>query len=137
MAKDFDAMEDSNRSSNPDIHSVADPARRVWVRGGVVALAAGTLVPWLTGCAAAGGPTGATRTSGPLLGFKGIAPGQGDAFVVPDGYVATPMAAWGEPIGAAAGMPAWREDASGSAAVDNRNRKFTRPGRPSSNSNRR
>ena len=29
MAKDFAAMEDSNRSANPSIHEVSDPARRV------------------------------------------------------------------------------------------------------------
>ena len=36
MAKDFDAMEDSNRSSNPSIHEVSDPARRVGVQGGLI-----------------------------------------------------------------------------------------------------
>jgi len=116
MAKDFETMEDSNRSSNPDIHSVADAGRRVFVHGGVAALAAGALAPWLAACTGLAGPGGAAKGSGPLLGFKGIAPGFGDAFVVPEGYVATPMAAWGEPIGAAAGMPAWREDATSSAA---------------------
>jgi len=29
MAKDFDSMEDSNRSPNPSIHEVSDPSRRV------------------------------------------------------------------------------------------------------------
>ncbi len=29
MAKDFERMEDSNRSTNPSIHEVSDPARRV------------------------------------------------------------------------------------------------------------
>ena len=33
MAKDFSTMEDSNRSSNPDIHSVSDPARRIVLAG--------------------------------------------------------------------------------------------------------
>ena len=33
MPKDFNDMEDSNRSSNPSIHEVSDPARRMWVRG--------------------------------------------------------------------------------------------------------
>jgi hypothetical protein len=30
MAKNFDTMEDSNRSANADIHTVSDPARRLW-----------------------------------------------------------------------------------------------------------
>src|SRR5215217_4550079 len=114
MAKDFDSMEDSNRSSNPDIHSISDPARRVVIRGGLAALAAGTLAPLLAGCA--GGAPAAARIGGPLLGFKGIPTGQGDALVVPDGYVATALAAWGEPIGVPGNSPAWREDASNSAA---------------------
>ena len=49
MAKDFSTMEDSNRSSNPDIHSVSDPARRVWLQGGLGALAAGVFGPLLPG----------------------------------------------------------------------------------------
>ena len=40
MAKDFDTMEDSNRSSNPSIHDVCDPKRRVVLQGGVGALVA-------------------------------------------------------------------------------------------------
>ena len=35
MAKDFAAMEDSNRSANPSIHDVSDPARRLVLRGGL------------------------------------------------------------------------------------------------------
>ncbi len=37
MAKDFSQMEDSNRSSNPSIHDVSDPARRMVLRGGAAA----------------------------------------------------------------------------------------------------
>lgn len=39
MAKDFDSMEDSNRSANASIHEVSDPARRVLLLGGIGALA--------------------------------------------------------------------------------------------------
>src|SRR5512147_1797043 len=109
MAKDFDAMEDSNRSRNPSIHEVSDPARRLWVGGGLAALAGGVLAPWLAGCAS--GPA----SGGPLLGFKGIPASQADAVVVPEGYVAEVIAPWGEPVGVAGAMPAWREDASNSA----------------------
>ena len=109
MAKDFDAMEDSNRSPNPSIHSVSDPARRVWVRGGIAALASAAMPPLFAGCAS-------PVTSGPLLGFKGVPPSTADTVVVPEGYVATVIAAWGEPVGVAGRMPAWREDATQGAA---------------------
>ena len=109
MAKDFDTMEDSNRSSNPDIHSVSDPARRVWVKGGIAALAGGALAPLFAGCASTAG-------SGPLLGFKSIPTSTADTVVVPEGYVATTIAAWGEPVGVPDNMPAWREDVLLSAA---------------------
>ncbi len=109
MAKDFDTMEDSNCSSNADIHSVSDPARRVWLQGGLAALAGSALAPLFAGCATTAG-------AGPLLGFKAIPVSTADTIVVPEGYVATAIAAWGEPIGVAGNMPAWREDASASAA---------------------
>ena len=32
MAKDFQWMEDSNRSANPSNHEISDPARRVLLR---------------------------------------------------------------------------------------------------------
>ncbi|MFN5809902.1 MAG: PhoX family phosphatase, partial [Burkholderiales bacterium] len=36
MAKDFNSVEDSNRSANTDIHQVSDPAKRIslqWLAG--------------------------------------------------------------------------------------------------------
>ncbi len=109
MAKDFDTMELSNPSANPSIHDVSDPARRRWVQGGVAALATGVLGPLLPGCATS--PFG-----GPLLAFKAIPTASNDTLVVPDGYVATAIAAWGEAVGVAGNMPAWRGDGSNSAA---------------------
>ena len=110
MAKDFDAMEDNNRSTNPSIHEVSDPARRVWVKAGAAGLASAALVPLFAGCAAI------SRSVGPLLGFKAVPPSTADGITVPEGYIAAVIAAWGEPIGAPGNMPAWREDASSSAA---------------------
>ena len=112
MAKDFSAMEDSNRSANPSIHSVSDPARRIWVQGGLAALAGGVLAPLFSGCASGASGAGA----GPLLGFKAIPTATSDAVVVPPGYVAEPLAPWGEPVGVPGNMPAWRTDAGNSAA---------------------
>ena len=119
MAKDYSTMEDSNRSSNPDIHALSDPARRVFVRGGMAAAVTGLFAPLLPGCAAnpSSNPSNPSSAAGaPLLGFKGVPVSTADAVVVPEGYVAVPIAAWGEPIGVAGNMPAWREDASNSAA---------------------
>src|SRR6185503_17293518 len=110
MAKDFDTMEDSNPSSNPSIHDVSDHRRRVVLRGGVGALVAGVMAPWLSSCATT------PASSGPLIGFKGIAADATDVVRVPDGYVARAFAPWGEPIGVAGNMPDWRDDASNSAA---------------------
>ena len=109
MAKDFETMELSNASLNPSIHDVSDPARRLWVQGGLAALAAGVLGPLLPGCASVGG-------GGPLLGFKAVPAASNDTLVVPEGYVTGAIAAWGEPIGVAGNMPAWRGDGSDSAA---------------------
>jgi uncharacterized protein len=109
MAKEFDTMEDSNRSANADIHAVSDPARRLWLQGGLGALAAGALAPLLAGCASLAG-------DGPLLGFKSVPVTDQDTMVVPEGYEAIAIAAWGEPVGVSGNMPAWRMDAGNSAA---------------------
>src|SRR5688572_5972584 len=110
MSKDFDTMEDSNRSANPSIHEVSDPARRVVLRGGLAALASSVLPGVLAGCAAS-----APAVSGPLFSFKGIPAASNDAIVVPEGYVADVIAAWGEPIGVAGSMPAFHPGAGNSA----------------------
>ena len=109
MAKDFSTMEDSNRSSNPDIHTVSDPARRVVLRGGLAGAALGLFAPLLPGCAS-------TPAGPPRIGFKSVPATLADAVAVPEGYVATPFAPWGTPIGVAGNMPEFRPDASNSAA---------------------
>ncbi len=111
MAKDFDTMEDSNRSTNPSIHEVIDKQRRGLLQGGAAVSLASVLAPLaaLSGCAAMAG-------SGPKIGFKGIPVGVGDKLVVPEGYVATALAQWGEPIGIVGNMPAFKIDGSNSAA---------------------
>ena len=113
MAKDFDAMESSNGSANPSIHDVSLPERRQLLQGGAGVLAGAMFAPMLAGL---GGCATAQGLGGPKLGFKAIPPGMGDALVVPEGYVAEALAAWGEPVGIAGAMPAWRDDASNSAA---------------------
>ena len=63
MAKDFESMEDSNRSTNPTLHAVSDPARRVVLHGGAAAALAALFGP-LAGCA--------TAARGGRLGFAGV-----------------------------------------------------------------
>jgi secreted PhoX family phosphatase len=108
MGKHDEALEDSNRSANADIHRVSDPARRIVLQGSLGAALAAVYAS-LAGCAA-------PRVFGPKLGFKSIAASKADAIVVPEGYAAQVLAPWGEPVGLAAGMPAWRDDAGNSAA---------------------
>lgn len=112
MAKDFDAMEDSNPSSNPSIHMLSRPERRLFLN---LASAAGlgTLLP-LVGCAQT--PVAQAAGMATTLGFKPIPIGAGDQIVVPEGYRAKALAPWGEPVGVAGNMPAFKIDGSNSAA---------------------
>lgn len=115
MAKDFDLMEDSNRSSNPTIHEISDPQRRRVLRGGLGAAVGGLLAPLggaLSGCATTGGDA----AGGPLLGFKSVPISTADTVVVPEGYVAEVIAPWGDPVGLSGDLPAFKEDASNTAA---------------------
>jgi hypothetical protein len=101
------SLEDSNPSSNPALHQT-DPTRRVLLQGGLGAALSALFGP-LAGCAAPG--------AGTRLGFQGVAPSEADVVVVPPGYTAQVLAAWGEPVGVAGvPMPPWREDAGNSAA---------------------
>ena len=110
MAQDFSQMEDSNTSSNPNLHEVSDPTRRAVLAGGV-GLSLGALLAPLGGCAALG-----SNASGPSLGFKGVPTSSVDRITVPDGYRARPLAPWGEPVGIKGNMPAFKFDASNTAA---------------------
>ena len=123
MAKDFSLMEDSNRSANPSIHEVSAPARRTVLQAGGAAGLLALLAPLgsLTACAGLQGgstpPAGsaAPGSAGPLFSFKGVPADTSDRVVVPEGYVASVIAAWGEPVGVPGNMPAFRPDASNTA----------------------
>ena len=106
MGKDFSTMEDSNRSSNPSIHDVLRASRRDALRIGAIA-GLGALLQPLSGCASLGG--------GARLGFTAVPPDSQDRLVVPPGYVAQVLAAWGDPVGMPGRMPAFRKDAGNSA----------------------
>jgi secreted PhoX family phosphatase len=99
-------MENSNRSAKPGLHDLGSPLRRRVLQGGTAALAA-----LLAGCAS--NPS----AGGSRLGFTAIPPDTSrDGLKVPPGYVATVIAPWGDPVGIAGAMPAWKADASNSAA---------------------
>lgn len=118
MAKDFERMEDSNRSANPTIHEVSDPARRIFVRGGLAA-ATGLFAPFalgtLAGCTTTGG-AGNPAGLGRGIGFKSVPMAAIDRVAVPEGYTAQVLYRWGDPVGIAGQMPAFRPDGSNSAA---------------------
>ncbi|OYU46460.1 MAG: Tat pathway signal protein [Burkholderiales bacterium PBB4] len=111
MAKDFNTMEDSNRSSNPSIHDVSDPARRQVLHGGSALLLGAWLAP-TSGFAA----THTAKTTPALtMGFKGVPVRAMDQVTVPEGYTATPLAPWGEPVGLRGNMPAFQWNAGNTA----------------------
>jgi len=119
MAKDFDTMEDSNRSFNPSIHDVSDPARRQWLRVGGAALGLAALAGQMAGCGSVSRMAGGIGGGSTRLGFKSVPAATADAVSVPEGYVAQVLAPWGEPVGLAglaSGVPAWKPDASNTAA---------------------
>ena len=89
MAKDFDTMEDSNRSSNPSIHEVSDPSRRRVLHGGLAVLSSALLAN-LSGCATARGEGAVDEAAGPRLGFKSVSASLEDAIRVPEGYTLKP-----------------------------------------------
>jgi secreted PhoX family phosphatase len=68
-----------------------------------------------TGCASPSLSSSSAATS-PRLGFRSVPATGADTLVVPEGYVAQVIAGWGEPVGIAGAMPAWRGDASHTAA---------------------
>jgi secreted PhoX family phosphatase len=107
MAKNFSQMEDSNRSSNRSIHDVIETSRRTFLKRGAVVSLASVMAP-LAGCSVLSGLQN-------KLGFKAIPVGMGDKLVVPEGYTAMPLAPWGEPVGIAGRMPAFKMDASNTA----------------------
>ena len=103
MAKDFAQMEDSNASHNASIHQVSDPAKRQSLQLGA----------WLALLASVSPVPVLAKSS--KIGFKAMPIGMGDFIELPADYVAQVLAPWGEPVGIAGQMPAYRPDASNSA----------------------
>jgi uncharacterized protein len=107
----------SNPSHNPHLLEIArhrglsSATRRSLLKGGLGAAS----LPFFAGLTACGGGDDAVAAPPErLLGFKAVATSTTDAVVVPEGYVAAAMLPWGEPI--REGAPAWKPDASNTAA---------------------
>jgi uncharacterized protein len=113
MAKDFSQMEDSNDSFNRSIHEVSDPARRTVLRGGLGALVGGLFAPLAAGSLGACAAMGAGSTG---LGFKSVPLSTADTVSVPEGYSYQVIAPWGEAVGLSGENPAFKMDASNTAA---------------------
>ena len=113
MTNELRGGEDSNRSANPTIHEVSDPARRVVLKGSLAATLASLFgsasLLSMGGCAAA-------RPGGAGLGFTGIPASRADTLVVPEGYRAEVLYRWGDPVGIPGNMPAFRSDAGNTVA---------------------
>ncbi len=101
-----------NASANPGFSEILEAriSRRQLLKSAVALAVAGGLPLPLGGCAAGG-----LRREG-RLGFKGIAVSTADTVRVPQGYRTSVLYRWGDPVGSAAGMPAFKPDASNSAA---------------------
>ena len=99
-----------NPSDNEPLGHVVERSRRNVLKCGLFLACAGFLPsPLVRSIAAASGAS--------LLGFEGVAAQTSatfDAVIVPPGYTATAFFRWGDPVLAQA--PAWRPDASNSAA---------------------
>ena len=95
---------------DPNRDDLSDPARRLLLTLGTLG-ALGALQLPLGGCAT---PSAGGR--GPSLGFKSVPPSTADRVTVPEGYSAQVLAPWGEPVGISGHMPAFKPDASNTAA---------------------
>jgi secreted PhoX family phosphatase len=105
--------EASNTSGNRTFQEVIEArlSRRGFLGGGIAAaatLSLGGLDALLRSV-----PAEAKNKNGPLLGFQAIAVSTEDEVVVPPGYTARVLIAWGDPV---SGGPAFKQDASNTAA---------------------
>jgi secreted PhoX family phosphatase len=91
-----------------------NPVGRRQLLNGGAALALAPALSTLGGCGSIG--IGSSGGGGAGAGFKPVPISNADKPGLPAGYSATPLAAWGEPVGLAAAMPAFKPDASNTAA---------------------
>ncbi len=99
---------------------MSDPAspenRRRLLQGGAALGALGAFGALGTCASLAGCASPAGRIGTAAAGFPAVPPSSADRLTLPAGHTATVLAAWGEPVGLVGALPAWRPDASNSAA---------------------
>ena len=102
-----------NNSNNESLESVIERrlSRRGFLGGGLAAAAVASLSG--VGALLSSVPTARANGNGPLLGFTGIPVSSADAVVVPPGYTAKVLIAWGDPV---SDGPAFKQDGSNTAA---------------------
>jgi hypothetical protein len=112
MSHGYSNRKTINTSANPSFSEILEAriSRRQMLKSAVALAVAGGLPLQLGGCA-----TGSLRRES-SLGFKGITVSTADTVRVPQGYSTSVLYRWGDPVGSAAGMPAFKPDASNSAA---------------------
>ena len=106
----------SNTCANPALSEVLEArfSRRSLLQGTGALGVAGVLSGSFATLAEAASVPFAKKT--PLLGFKSIPFSSDDRVVVPEGYSADVLYAWGDPVGIKGNMPVFKQDASNSAA---------------------
>jgi hypothetical protein len=106
-----------NNSNNRTFQEVVEArvSRRGFLEGGLATAAAVSLggVSALLKAVPAAAQNNGRGPRKPLLGFQGIAVSDADTVVVPPGYTAEVLIAWGDPV---SNGPAFNQDASNSAA---------------------
>jgi hypothetical protein len=106
---DDDIVSNTSRTQAFDAVVAARLSRRGFLGGGLAAAASLGGIGALLGAM----PAPARAQGGPLLGFQGIPVSAADEVVVPPGYSARVLIAWGDPV---SNGPAFHQDASNSAA---------------------
>jgi uncharacterized protein len=111
---DFENPEGSNNSKNETFQDVLDArlSRRGFVSGGLTAAAALALTGADSLLKAVPASAKTRPPAGPLLGFARVPVSSADAVIVPDGYTAEVLIAWGDPVGDG---PEFAQDASNTA----------------------
>jgi hypothetical protein len=111
MSHSYSDQKTINPSSNPTFNDVLEArvSRRGLLKSAAALAVLNALPLSLFGCA-----TSMKREG--TIGFKSVPVSTADTVVVPEGYNASVLYAWGDPIGHPSGAPAFRQDAGNTAA---------------------
>ena len=100
----------SSQLQGNDFNTVSAQSRRNFLKGGTAALGLFMAASPMASAVAA-------ASQKPLLNFKALPASTADTFVVPEGYTATPLISWGDPIlnGAPAFDPSGKQNSAAQA----------------------